>query len=60
MLDPEGAGDEAPQKKKGGEGENRWPRLETLKPRRLTAWGGTHGSHAHAGEGWAEGRGRRR
>jgi len=25
--------------KRGGEGENRWPRLETLKPRRLTNLG---------------------
>jgi len=32
ILDPKGAGDGAPQKKRGGEGENRWPRLETLKP----------------------------
>ena len=32
MSDPEGTGGEAPQKKRGGESENRWLRLETLKP----------------------------
>jgi len=33
MSGPEGAEDEAPQKKKGGEGGNHRPQLETLKPK---------------------------